>query len=222
MTKPYYERGGITLYHGDSRDVLPHIRYAELLLADPPYGIDGGRGGGNRQRGKGNYEANGWEDTRYYIRGVVVPVIEECLAKVERAIVTPGIRNMWLYPEPDDIGCFWQPAAVGFGSWGQATMGPILYYGKDPRAGIGQSPNGRQLTEAPHNNGHPCPKPLNAWRWLLAKGSLEGETVLDPFCGSGTTLRAAKDLGRNAIGIEIEERYCEIAAKRLEQEVMAL
>jgi site-specific DNA-methyltransferase (adenine-specific) len=66
---------------------------------------------------------------------------------------------------------------------------------------------------------HPSPKPYDAMRWLVSR--LPGEVVLDPFMGSGTTLRAAKDLGRKAIGIEIEERYCEIAAQRMSQSVMA-
>jgi site-specific DNA-methyltransferase (adenine-specific) len=76
------------------------------------------------------------------------------------------------------------------------------------------------LTETTEQNGHPCPKPYSAWRWLLERCSDENTVVLDPFCGSGTTLVAAKDLGLRAIGIEIEEHYCEIAAKRLSQEVL--
>jgi DNA modification methylase len=68
--------------------------------------------------------------------------------------------------------------------------------------------------------GHPCPKPLKLMRQLVSSLSTDDGVVVDPFIGSGTTLRAAKDLGRKAIGIEIEERYCEIAAKRLGQEVL--
>jgi site-specific DNA-methyltransferase (adenine-specific) len=67
---------------------------------------------------------------------------------------------------------------------------------------------------------HPWPKPLPLFKKLVSHWSLDGHTVLDPFTGSGTTLRAAKDLGRKAIGIEIEEEYCEIAAKRMAQTVM--
>ena len=102
------------------------------------------------------------------------------------------------------------------------TFHAVLYYGRDPRAGSGQWPSGKQTTSHTGNTGHPCAKPFKFWKWLLAKGSSsEADIVIDPFVGSGTTLRAAKDLGRRAIGIEIEERYCEIAAKRLSQEVLA-
>ena len=118
------------------------------------------------------------------------------------------------------MGAFYTPAAVGVGPWGFQTIHPILFYGRDYRAGLGALPTGRILTEAGADNGHPCAKPLLAWRWLLEKVSEPNDLILDPFMGSGTTLRAAKDLGRRAIGIEIEEKYCEIAVKRLAQEVL--
>ena len=70
--------------------------------------------------------------------------------------------------------------------------------------------------------GHPTQKPLKIIRRIIENSSLENYSILDPFIGSGTTLVAAKELGRKAIGIEIEEKYCEIAAKRLSQEVLPL
>lgn len=68
-------------------------------------------------------------------------------------------------------------------------------------------------------NGHPCPKSEQWARWLIKRATDDSAVICDPFMGSGTTIKAAKDLGRSAIGIEIEEKYCEIAAKRLSQEV---
>lgn len=222
--KPYYEHAGITIYHGDCREVLDELRLdVDLMLTDPPFGINGGRGGGNRARGKGLYITNGWEDTDEYVKDVCVPVVQRGIELAQRSIVTPGVRNLPIYlanTTPMDIGCLWTPSAVGFGPWGIMTYHPILYYGRDPRAGVGQVPNGKTVTERSDVNWHPCPKPINTWKWLLNKGSHEGETVLDPFMGSGTTLVAAKELDRRAIGIEIEERYCEKTAERLAQEVL--
>ena len=221
--KPYYDHEGITIYHADARELvgtwdIPHVG---LLLTDPPYGINGGSpGSSNARKGKGNYGSELWEDTPEYIRTVVLSVVWDALEYSHRGIITPGVTNLWRYPEPRDLGCFWMTSSNSWAPWGHRTMEPILYYGPDPRGGNGQSPNGYSLHERAPDNGHPCPKPPKAWAWLLNKGSLPGETVLDPFMGSGTTLRAAKDLGRRAIGIEIEERYCEIAANRLAQEVM--
>jgi len=220
---PYYDHAGITIYHGDCRDILPHIKSVDLVLTDPPYGVAHCSGGDARKYKKAHYESEMFEDTEEYRRKVVVPIIEDCIRRWRRVILTPGIFGMREYPQPDDIGCFWTPAAQTHGRWGLRTFNPILYYGRSPRAGIGDSPSGMVLTEAADKNGHPCPKPLKAWSWLLSKGSRNpSDTILDPFMGSGTTLVAAKQLGRKAIGIETGEKYCEIAARRLAQEVLAL
>jgi DNA modification methylase len=214
--EPYWQSsdGRLVIYHGDCRDVLPQIE-ADVLVTDPVYGIDGGRGGDARDFRKGAYVAS-FEDTEEYVRSVCVPVVKAALARTTRGVVTPGVRCLHLYPRPADIGCFWTPAAATHGPWGFTCFQPILYYGRDFRAGRGAWPSGRLVTEAAPKVGHPCPKPEIAWRWLVAKVSDTDDTILDPFLGSGTTLAAAMSLNRRAIGIEIEERYCEIAARRLE------
>jgi site-specific DNA-methyltransferase (adenine-specific) len=217
--KPYFEENGVTIYHGDCRVILPQLGQFDAFLTDPPYGIKGGSGGGARTYKKGVYLWTGWEDTPEYIKSTCVPIVEQCIAITRRGAITPGNRCIHLYPPANDIGCFWTPAAITHGPWGFTNFQPILYYGSDFRAGYGPLPTGRQVTEISPKLDHPCPKPEAAWCWLLGKISMEGETLLDPFMGSGTTLLAAKDSGRNAVGIELEERYCEIAANRLRQMV---
>ena len=136
-------------------------------------------------------------------------------------LITTGMRNLWLYPPADWVLCWAKPGSTrrnglgGFNEWE-----PVLVYGKRRIYN-----DFKLLPTAPNlskdTGDHPAPKPIALYRWLVAVGSDNGATILDPFMGSGTTLRAAKDLGRKAIGIEIEERYCEIAAQRMSQMVLA-
>lgn len=228
--KPYYESGGITIYHGDAREIIPLLGRVDAVVTDPPYGVGFSgkrakvRGGGQTFR-EGGY-AGAFEDSPEYIVSVVIPVIEACRRMAKCVALTPGVRNLWAYPAADDVGSFFSASGTGVGPWGFTCSQPILYYGSDPylRTRQGSRPNslGQTYPNDANQVDHPCAKPLPMTRWLVNRASLEGELILDPFMGSGTTLRAAKDLGRKAIGIELEERYCEIAVKRLSQEVMAL
>jgi len=217
--KPYYEENGIAIIHADCREVLPSLAPVDLVLTDPPYGVAGGLGGQQHDYCKSNYRGD-WEDTPEYISQVCVPVIESCRLIAKTVCVTPGTKCLCSYPQPDDVGCFFTPASPRTAKFGFQTCHPIFYYGWYKEGGKGNSSSGMILTEAAESNGHPCPKPEGAWKWLMKRLTLEEATILDPFMGSGTTLRAAKDLGRRAIGIEIEEKYCEIAAKRMSQEVL--
>lgn len=219
---PYYEHGGITIYHGDCRDILPAIT-ADVVVTDPPYGLGKLSGTTSIKRDRNAYRSGLFEDTEAYIVDVVVPSVVMALSCCGgRGLVTSGVPCAWLYPRPRYVGGFYQPATVGMSPWGFAGFNPVLFYGKDPRDGKGQSSVMTTLTERASTNDHPCAKPYSAMVWMVNKGSLVGEAVLDPFMGSGTTLVAAKQLGREAIGIEIEERYCEIAANRLSQDMLPL
>lgn len=222
MIKPYYEEKGITIYCGDCRDILPQIDSVDLVLTDPPYGINGGRGGTSKKRGKGNYEGvfTADDDTPNFIKTVVVPTIKKLIKKSKAVIVTTGNSNICLYPQPNSFGVIYEPATSGMQRWGWCDGHPIFYYGISPVQGKEVEPCSFKNTKKDDCNfNHPCVKPLSLWKKLLLKGSKEFDTVLDPFVGAGTTLRAAKDLNRKAIGIEINEKYCEIAVKRLQQEV---
>lgn len=209
---PYYQDAAVTIYHGDCREILPQIE-ADVLVTDPPYGVEFDGKATKRTRGgkPGGYTT---EDD-----GDVGPaIVRDALRRVVRGAVFPGNRMLFRYPEPRDIGCVFVPSGAGIGPAGFTCFHPILYYG--PRASNVLRPTSMQSLALADKVDHPCPKPMPWLRWLLQIVSNEGETVLDPFMGSGTTVRAAKDLGRRAIGIDIEERYCEVAVKRLGQEVL--
>ena len=201
---PYYQDDAVTIYHGDCREILPTLQPVDLVIADPPYAV------------KLDYMS--YDDTVLLGFGWLTA----CRALAPCVVVTPGYVNTFKYPTPDYVAIRFDrtaqsPATI---AW-MNKWEPIFYYGKPP----GRLPWDVLLTQSQSERArekldHPCPKPLSLYRQILAP--LDSQTILDPFVGTGGTLRAAKDLGRKAIGIEIEERYCEIAAKRMAQEVLAL
>jgi len=211
--KPYYEdtKSGIVIYHGDCREILPTLPKVDLVLTDPPYGV------GLEYASYNDTEAN-W----FQLMEGAIPVMRQS----SDMVILPSCqikRLGWFYQhhKPDWIivwhkgspGC---ASSIGFNDWE-----PLLVYGRTH--GLSMHDHFTVCNDEEMGvRGHPCPKPIKWATWLLTRALPKNGTVADPFMGSGTTLRAAKDLGRKAIGIEIEERYCEIAAKRLAQEVLAL
>ena len=211
--KPYYDDGeGHVIYCGDCRDILPSLPKMDLVLTDPPYNAK------NIGPNKRVYEGSVMQLPDIEYKAFCLEWFS--LLREGNIIFTPGISNVCNYPQPYWILCWHKPAAKSFNRFGGFNAWePIFIYGK-PFKRLPQDYllfNTLNLTKGPERE-HPCSKPLSLWLYLLSL--TEGQQVLDPFMGSGTTLRAAKDLGRKAIGIEIEERYCEIAAKRLAQSVM--
>lgn len=209
--KPYYSEAGIEIWHGDCREILPRLPKVDLVLTDPPYGI-------------GEAYAS-FVDTPENVRQLVSEVVPLCTGRAAVTLLTCATRQIWFYPQAVWIMAWVNKAGTGMNPFGFTCWQPILCYGKDPYLArqLGSRPDIIEHSETSEKNGHPCPKPFRFWEKLMLRGSVNnGDMVLDPFMGSGTTLVAAKNLGRRAIGIEIEEKYCEIAVKRLRQEVLPL
>ena len=206
--KAYYKDSSVTIFHGDSKSFVPLLGNFDLLLTDPPYNV--------AFKGK---ETKHTKAAGGYISGdndCGPEIVKMCLEKCECGIVTPGNRMLFKYPEPRDIGCVYCPSGAGVGPWGFLCFHTVLYYGK--RRGGPRSPSSFQSFHNSPKSEHPCPKPVEWFKWFInIAGDIE--TILDPFGGSGTTGRAAKDLGKKAILIEKEEKYCEIAAKKMSQEI---
>ena len=193
---------------GDCLDVLKSMpdKSVDLVLTDPPYGVNLG------------YDI--YEDTQDNLRELIRKVLPEMLRIGKVVALTPGVINIGLYPNYKWILAWINTAGAGSGPWGFTCWQPILVWGADPflAGGKGRRPDFIQDNSRGGEFGHPCSKPLSLMRQIIERTSLhEGDTILDPFCGSGTTCVAAKILGRKYIGIEISPVYAEIARKRVEQ-----
>jgi site-specific DNA-methyltransferase (adenine-specific) len=212
--------GNCELYCGNSREIVPTLSNIDATITDPPYGVMLGEIQNGQSREKQQTAYTLFSDTPDYIEQTIVPTVRECLKVSQRAAITPGNRNMWLYPKPDDFGVWYNPAGTSRGRWGYSlVVTPILFYGKDPRAGKGSTPSSAwglcDKVSDIKNKTHPCPKPLLFTKWLVDKASMHGEIVLDPFMGSGTTGVACANMGRRFIGIELEKKYFDIACERI-------
>ena len=209
--------GDATLYLGDCLEILPTLPKVDAVITDPPYGVNFA-GSATRHSAPSGITYASYDDSPERIETDIVPRVRACLALANRAVITPGIRNARKYPPPDGEGVIWYPSGANMGPWGFVTHQPIFYYGKCPflATGRGSMPTGFKTTEAAEENGHPCPKPIGQMTWLVNRGTLDGETVLDPFMGSGTTGVACANLGRKFIGIEIERKYFDIACERID------
>jgi site-specific DNA-methyltransferase (adenine-specific) len=218
---PYYAHGGITIYHGDCREVLPALTAPDVILTDPPYGIRYRSNHNSSRRGK-------WARWVRYenLPGIVgddAPLDPAPLLSLgARAVVIFGGNYCADRLPPSRCWLVWDKRD-GIGPNNQADC-EMAWTNLDKPARIFRHLWSGLLRAGEENVAkaeklHPHQKPVDLLRWALLYAETAG-VVLDPFMGSGSTLRAAKDLGLQAVGVEIEERYCEIAAKRLEQEVL--
>lgn len=217
--KPYYQDDYCTIYHGDCLEILPALPKIDLILADPPYNA---KNIGPKHKTYINPKMQLSPDE---YNEFCLSWFKLCLKISNKILLTPGIANTHNYPQPKWQLCWHKPAACSFNRMGgYNAWEPIFYYGPSTKLKIGQDFILCNTTN--HKKGfekdHPCPKPLQLITCLITKFAFEKETIVDPFMGSGTTLSAAKNLQRKAIGVEIEEKYCEIAVKRLSQEVLPL
>jgi DNA modification methylase len=208
--KPYYEEKGITIYHGDCREILPTLAKVDLVLTDPPYGIgrDGNAASTSSHGGRKPHEFfSGWDK-------------EPPSADVFKAIFKAADNQIIWGANYFTIHL---PASMGWLVWdkGQDICSSDCELAFTSRDAALRRKVMNRCELLKDGTNHPTQKPLALMSWCISFFP-DAKTILDPFMGSGTTLRAAKDLGRQAIGIELEEKYCEIAAKRLSQEVFAL
>lgn len=213
--RPYYEHGGITIYHADCRDVLSALPPADLVLTDPPYGIgisDKNLGVGRTTGIASSKMVYGPWDKGRIDRATMILV----LASGREAIVWGG--NYYADYLPPSQGWLVWDKRGGLPTRSFADV-ELAWTSYDRASRLWTSKwDGFIREDNERRNGHPTQKPLGLFQWCL--DSTEARTIIDPFMGGGTTLHAAKNLNRKAIGIDDTEAYCEIAANRLSQNVL--
>ena len=216
LPTPYYDKDGITIYCADCRSILPFLEPVDLVLTDPPYGIGADNPRGNTGKNKHilqrTYPSTNWDS----VRGDVAAINHARQVSQDQVIwggnyfadVLPA-SGAWFVWDKDNGENRYADCEM---AWTSRDAAARLFRWK--WHGFLQEPGAEK-----EDRQHPTQKPLKLMTWCLSFFP-KAETILDPFMGSGTTLVAAKLLGKKAIGIEISEEYCRIAVERLAQGVM--
>ena len=215
---PYHESDGVTLYHGDCREILPQLGRFDLLLTDPPYGMrlntdnsrfSGGTKGNMAKRGNGVGTGRGRPiigddepfDPSFMLGSADEQIIWGWNHFADK--LPSGSCLVWIKRNDGAFGSFLSDAEV---AWKSKGCGVFCHKDLSNNA-------------IANSRVHPTQKPVGLMRWCLTFFP-DAQAIFDPFAGSGTTLLAAKLEGRKAVGIEISEEYCEIAANRLRQRLL--
>ena len=211
---PYYQDDYTAIYLGDCRDVLPTLGRFDLVLTDPPYGIGADKGRGDtgrnkhiKQRDYGQAKWDGQPAEQGLVDGIISSGTSACVWGGNYYAMKPS--SAWLVWDKENGDNLYADCELAWTNYGGAArLKHHRWHGF--------------LRKHNEYRDHPTQKPLDILVWCILLCPNDPQTILDPFAGSGTTLVAAKLLNRQAVGIEVEERYCEIAAKRLSQGVLPL
>lgn len=219
----YYQDDFVTLYHDDCLE-NQNWKFADVLVTDPPYGRAWKQGDTNTARGWANSTHAGiLNDSTTGVRDAVLGIwgaMKPALAFGDLMLEPPAnTKHVLIYDKGTDAG--FTGAVGGY----RRNVEAVYLIGKGWGSGLGGRSAVVSTAKSAGGNlarttGHPHTKPSDVMEALVAYAP--PGTIADPFAGSGSTLIAAKNLGRKAIGVELDERYCEIAAKRLSQDLLEL
>lgn len=217
MTQPYFQNELVTLYHGDCLEITEWLE-ADVLVTDPPFGI------AHRQRKGGYWGTTNYEEIRNSVANDATTQTRDLSLELwgDKPALVFG---SWKAPRPSNTNfrLIWHKLGQAPGPSNQAfiTQDEEIYVlGKGfvktapPMRSVITTNEARAVEVA--KIGHPTPKPVGLMERLISK--CPDGVIADPFAGSGATLLAARNLGRKVIGVEMEEKYCELIANRLSQE----
>lgn len=228
--KPYYDHGGITIYHGKAAEIIPQLEAGvDLVLADPPYGVSLDTKNKARNRGfrfahKNSPKGDGGDSRDWpEIEGDDQPFDPSILLGITENMILWGGNHFASRLPDSQCWMVWDRKDGRAG--GTVTDAELAWTSglpyKTNRVFRHVWSGWQRDSENAETHLHPMQKPVKLMEWCLSFFP-ESKVILDPYTGSGPVLRAAKNLGKRAIGIDVAEWCCETAAERLSQEVLGV